>query len=124
MTTHTEKRARHRWSADEKRTMVQKWQASGLSARKFGVREGISAANLLRWRDAHATAERPQRSRRATVKFAPVRVAKVETERAADDASSRAVLELVLHGGARVRVLEGADVRMVSELVLAVARGA
>ena len=124
MTMHMEKKSRSRWSAEEKRALLQKWQASGLSARKFGVREGISAANLLRWRGSDAPLARPQRRPRATVKFAPVTVAKTETSQRGDDASSRAVLEFVLHGGARVRVLEGADARMVSELVLAVARRA
>lgn len=118
MTTHKEKRARRRWGAEEKRALVNKWQESGLSARQFGLREGVPAANLLNWLSSEPSAAVPQR---AAVKFTPVQVA--PTRAAPEQSADRAVLELVLHGGARVRVLDGADARMVSELVLAVARG-
>ena len=122
MTAQAEKRKRKRWSAEEKRALLVRWRASGLSARQFAPREGVSPANLLRWRtSAVATVATPQRG---TVKFTPVQVVKTESSRVAEQTPTRAVLELVLHGGARVRVLDGADVRMVSELVLAVARGA
>jgi transposase-like protein len=118
MTAQVEKRKRKRWSAEEKRALLVRWRASGLSARQFAPREGVSPANLLRWRSsAVATPER------GAVKFTPVQVVKTESLRA-EQTPTRAVLELVLHGGARVRVLDGADVRMISELVLAVARGA
>lgn len=119
MTAQMEKRKRKRWSAEEKRALLVRWRASGLSARQFAPREGVSPANLLRWRGSAVAT--PQRG---TVKFTPVQVVKTESTRAGEQTPPRAVLELVLHGSARVRVLDGADVRMVSELVLAVARGA
>ena len=94
---------------------------SGLSARQFGVREGVPPANLLKWRNASGAVTTPSRT---AVKFTPVQVAKPERPRAPEQGAERAVVELVLQGGALVRVLEGADARIVSELVLAVARGA
>lgn len=118
---HREKRTRRRWSTEDKRALVDRWQASGLSARQFGAREGVPPANLLKWRSSAAAVSAP---RRAAVKFTPVQVGKPEPPRAAEQAAERAVVEFVLQGGARVRVLDGADARIMSELVLAVARGA
>ncbi len=53
-----------------------------------------------------------------TVTFAPVHVEEAPVRH--DETGARVQLELVL-GSARVRVFAGADARMVSELVLAVA---
>jgi len=122
MTGQREKRRRRRWSEEEKRTLVQRWKASGLSARDFAIQEGLSASNLSNWSSPRrsSAAREGTRSNKPvrTVTFAPVEVAKTPSQ--ADDAGSRVQLELVV-GSARVLVFEGADARMVSELVLAVA---
>ena len=119
MTAQPEKRGRRRWNAAEKSALVQKWQTSGLSAREFGMREGVSAANLTRWRCAK---DALKRSERAAMVFAPVHVTAANLEREAR--SGRAVLELVLQGDTRVRVLEGADSKVIGELIAALVRGA
>lgn len=120
MTTQAEKRTRRRWSAEQKRSLLREWEASGLSAYKFARAQDVPAANLLKWR---SSASAPTQHQPRTVTFAPVQVESGSSKRSADPGHERAVLELILDGGARVRVLAGADARMVSELVLAVGRG-
>lgn len=120
MTTAAEKRKRRRWTGEQKRSLLQQWEASGLSAYKFARAQDVPAANLLKWRGSPSTSG-GLRSR--AVAFAPVQVANDSSKREADAVRrERAVLELILDGGTRLRVLDGADPRMVSELVLAVGR--
>lgn len=113
-------RRRGRWSEEEKRVLVARWQASGLSAREFGAREGILVGNLWNWKSLQAKA--PRKSREA-ITFAPVRV-KGEASVVRTDVldASRIAMELAFESGVRLRVFSGADMRAVGELVDALSR--
>ena len=122
MTGQPEKRRRRRWDAEEKRRLVERWKASGLSARECAVQEGLPASNLSKWSKPRrdAATRRGKTKPLRTVTFASVQVPKKPSLH--KEAGGHVQLELVL-GSARVRVFAGADARMVSELVLAVAGG-
>lgn len=110
------RRRRGKWSEDEKRGYVARWEASGLAAREFGEREGVRPENLYRWQRETAPAERPTRP---TVTFTPVKVSTpTEPERPLELASGVA-LEVELPSGVRVRVYRGADMRAANELLSA-----
>lgn len=56
--------------SDEMRAMFERWDASGLSLRAFGKREGIAYAKLLYWRRKF----REESESGAVADLAPVRV--------------------------------------------------
>jgi transposase-like protein len=113
---------RRRWSDEEKRVLVQRWQSSGLSAREFGEREGVRFQYLWNWKSAQSK-DACARKARAAITFAPVRVKDgAELVRAEVADAQRVALELALDGGVRIRVFSGADMRAVSELVNALSR--
>jgi len=84
------------------RTMVGRWQGSGLSVRVFCQRHGLSQPSFYSWRRTFAVRDA------ATVHFAPVRIVPDPTPEAAADAG-RAGLELVLGTGYWLRVGVGFD---------------
>jgi transposase-like protein len=115
-------RHRRRWSDEEKRAFVQRWQSSGLSAREFGEREGVRFQYLWNWKSAQSKTG-PARKARAAITFAPVRVKdNAALVRAEIADTQRVAIELALDGGVRIRVFSGADIRAVSELVNALSQ--
>lgn len=48
-----------RWSKEEGAAAVARWRASGLTAKEFAVREGVSAQRLHRWSKAGAALGSP-----------------------------------------------------------------
>jgi transposase-like protein len=116
MQKDTERR-RRRWSAAEKRSAIQGWESSGLSAREYAKREGLPTANLWNWKRSLTKAP-AKRATRESITFAPVHVrggAALIRAEAAD--TQRVSMELSLDGGVRIRVFAGADMRALSELV-------
>jgi transposase-like protein len=112
-------RRRRRWSAEEKRSLLDAWRASGLSAREFSRREGLQKTSLWRWsRDQRLGESEPRK--KASITFAPVHVA----NSGARPISSveRVVAEVVVRD-VRVRVLDGADAVQVAGLVKALTGG-
>lgn len=109
-------------SVEEKQALLASWEASGLSARAFGEREGVRTSCLWRWKRAAKPGmlEPRERGRRpsSTITFAPVHISKSTTKRGAGGAE-RVVAEVLLADGVRVRVIEGADTRQVTALVRA-----
>ena len=84
------------------RTMVRRWQGSGLSVRAFCQQHGLSQPSFYSWRRTFAVPDA------ATVHFAPVRIVPDPTPETVADAG-RAGLELVLGTGQRLRVGVGFD---------------
>jgi hypothetical protein len=107
---------------EEKRALLASWDASGLSARAFGKREGVRSSCLWRWkRDARlGLLESRKRGPKpsSSIAFAPVHITKPTPERVAAGAE-RLVAEVVLANKLRVRVLEDADMHQVTALVRA-----
>lgn len=115
-----EERRRRRFREDEKRDVLARWKASGLGAKSFARQEGMSAANLWRWKEALSESEKAETSklaRRATISFAPVRVSE---KREREDAETCA--EIVMDGRVRVRVFAGADMSVIGALVRELSR--
>ena len=88
---------------------VERWQRSGLSARRFAEREGVRAATLTWWRwrlgQGRPSAERSRRkcaASRAVVAADFVEL--IPTTPVVDDPGGSAGLELELAGGYRVRL--------------------
>lgn len=117
MQAQSARRTRGRWSEDEKRGYVSRWEASGLTAREFGKREGVRPENLYRWQ--RETAPAAPQAPRPSVTFTPVKVSTpVESERSSELASGLAI-EVELPSGVRVRVYRGADIRAANEVLSA-----
>ena len=101
---------------------MERWEASGLSAREFGIKEGFPSANLWSWKKRLAKAA-AVRGTRESITFAPVHVKdRSALVRAEPLDAQRVALELALDGGVRIRVFAGADMGAVSELVSALSR--
>jgi transposase-like protein len=111
-------RRRRRWSAEEKRSLLEAWRVSGLSAREFSRREGLQKASLWRWRRELELAKSEPRKLKAAITFAPVHVAGLRPVSAAE----RVVAEVIVRE-MRVRVLDGADAAQVAGLVKALLGG-
>jgi hypothetical protein len=108
-------------SVEEKQALLASWDASGLSARAFGEREGVRTSCLWRWKRAaklEMLKSRKQGRSSSTITFAPVHVTTPTTKRGAV-AAERVLAEVLLANDVRVRVLEGADTRQVTALVQA-----
>ena len=112
MQTQGARRRRGKWSEDEKRAFVARWEASGMHAREFGEREGVRPENLFRWR---RTAAPDATTVRPTVTFSPVKVAEVEP--VAAPLASGVALEVELPSGVRVRVYRGADMHTANQIL-------
>lgn len=93
------------WRAAEAAQVVEVWRQSGVSGAAFAREHGLSVRRLLRWRDRLARAEAPV--------FHPVRVVDPHEPASAE----RAVLELEVRGGRRIRVPAGFDAELLEELV-------
>jgi hypothetical protein len=103
-------RARDERKERQWRRWIGEWQASGLSARAFCQRRGLTVARFYAWRRAL------QRRAAEKVVFVPVQVV-------ADRVPDRAIaLEVVLAGGRAVRVAPGFDAATLRRL-LAVLEG-
>jgi transposase-like protein len=112
-------RERRRWSAEEKRELLERWKASGEPASEFARKEGLSPGNLWRWqRDGVEAEPEPAPRARAAITFAPVQVSRAGAA-VVSNGVGRPWLEVVVHDGLRVRVLEGADMDAASRFVLA-----
>jgi transposase-like protein len=111
-------RRRRRRSAEEKRSLLESWRASGLSAREFCRREGVQKASLWRWRRELEVSESEARKSKASITFAPVHVASLRPV----STTERVVAEVVVRE-MRVRVLDGADAAQVADLVKALLGG-
>ena len=98
------------------RTMVGRWQGSGLSVRAFCQQHGLSQPSFYSWRRTLAVRDA------ATVHFAPVRIVPDPTPETAADAG-RAGLELVLGTGHRLRVGVGFDGPTLQRLLALLAEG-
>jgi hypothetical protein len=84
------------------RTMMGRWQGSGLSVRAFCQQHGLSQPSFYGWRRRLAVRDA------AAVHFAPVRIVSEPTPETVADAGI-ASLELVLGTGQRLRVGLGFD---------------
>lgn len=115
------KRARQRWSVDEKRAMVVEWRTSGLSAREFSASRGVTKSGLWNWAKL-VERETPKGPRRA-ITFAPVHVTRGSSPSSAAEATTgRVVLEALRTDGLRVRVFDGASSAQVEAMVAALSR--
>jgi hypothetical protein len=84
------------------RTMVVRWQGSGLSVRAFCQQHGLSQPSFYSWRRSLTMRDA------AAVQFAPVRIVPDLTPETGAD-TGRAGLELLLSTGHRLRVGVGFD---------------
>jgi hypothetical protein len=114
---------RIRRSEDEKCRLLDSWKKSGVSARAFGIREGVRPTCLWRWKRAAAESAlareaKPQQS----ISFAPVHVTKSAPPSLTK--FERVQAEVVLGRDLSVRVFEGADVSQVCRLIHALTKGA
>jgi transposase len=93
---------------------VERWQRSGLSAAKFGAREGIAGGQLSwwKWHLGRKAATGPRDPARGKIKFVPARV----VERAAP-ARSDGRVELVLSNGRVVRVVGAVDAKVLTDML-------
>ena len=98
------------------RTMVGRWQGSGLSVRAFCQRHGLSQPSFYGWRRTLAVRDA------AAVRFAPVRIVPDPTPATAADAGI-ASLELVLGTGQRLRVGVGFDGQTLQRLLALLEEG-
>ena len=112
-------RRRQRRSDEEKRSLLEAWRASGLSAREFSRREGLQQTSLWRWNRAPGQVAVEARKPKTSITFAPVHVAMAAKSRLLEE---RVVVEVVVHD-VRVRVLDGADAAQVARLVRALTGG-
>jgi hypothetical protein len=116
-------RQRVRRSEDEKRGLLDAWKKSGLSARAFGVREGVKTSCLWRWKRASGAKVSAREAKpRPSITFAPVQVTKSAPRSSAT--SEIVQVEVVLGRDLRVRVFEGADIVQVGRLIHALIGGA
>jgi len=99
--------ARERANRERMRTMVERWQRSGLSAAGFCRREGIQARRLSYWK--RVLGVRPGR-RASQTRLAPVQVV---------DLGLAASIEVVLGGGERLVVREGVSPELLREVLTA-----
>jgi transposase-like protein len=113
-------RRRRRRSVEEKRSLLDAWRASGLSAREFSRREGIQKTCLWRWSREPRLTESSTAQPKNSITFAPVHVAREQRKGVSTD--ERVMAELVVHS-VRVRVLDGADASQIVSLVKALAGG-
>lgn len=106
----TERRTRIWW-----RATVARWRRSGLSAREFAEREGVSARTLAWWSSTlrHAT-----RAARGSTQWVPLAPIEIDVSRIAHAASRISHVEIAV-SGVVVRVEVGADVEYVRALVAA-----
>jgi hypothetical protein len=100
-----ERRTRSWWQG-----AVSRWERSGLSARAFAEREGVSSRTLYWWSSA---LRRGTRAQRGSTTIAPIEIALPRSE-------PRGLVEVAV-GGAVVRVPSGTDVEYVAELVRRIA---
>jgi transposase-like protein len=113
-------RRRRRRSVEEKRSLLEAWRASGLSAREFSRREGIQKTCLWRWsREPRLTESSPAQPK-TSITFAPVHVA---SERRKGVSTEERVMAEVVVQGVRVRVLDGAEASQIVTLVKALTGG-
>jgi transposase-like protein len=92
------------------RTMVGRWQGSGLSVRAFCQRHGLSQPNFYWWRRTLTLREA------AAVRFTPVRIVPEPSPQTAAD-SGIGSLEVLLSTGRRLRVGVGFDGPTLQRLV-------
>jgi len=114
-------RHRRRWSADEKRALLDAWQASGLSVWEFSRQKGLQKTCLWRWirergLNKSTTGSRPKTS----VTFAPVHVRSVTDK--SPSSTDRVVAEVMVRD-VRLRVIDGADAVQIARLVKALTGG-
>lgn len=106
----TERRTRSWWAST-----VVRWRGSGLNARDFAAREGVSARTLTWW---SSTLRRGTRASRGSMELAIVAPIEIEVPRRAG-ASSRSMHVEIMTGDVVVRVEVGTDVEYVGALVSA-----
>ena len=111
---------RRRWSMEEKRSVLEAWRGSGLSAREFSRLKGVQKTSLWRWAREPRLAESPTGQPKASIKFAPVHIA---SEAPKPFSSRERVVAEVVVRDVRVRVLEGAEASQIVSLVKALMRG-
>ncbi len=110
-----ERRTRNWWAAT-----VARWKRSGLSAREFAAREGVSERTLTWWSSMLRRGTRALRGSAKTTAIAPI---EIEVPRAASASADTLLVEIAV-GEVVVRVAVGADVEYVRSLVTALgARG-
>ena len=115
-------RRRERRGEDEKRALLDGWAKSGLSARAFGIREGVKPSCLWRWkREIRERAGTTDERSRPAITFASVHVTKPEPTSIVR--SERVQVEVVLGRELIVRVFDGADALQVGRLIQALAVG-
>jgi len=85
---------RHRWTAEDARVALSALAASGLSARAFGIREGLDPQRLRRWRQQLEGEAGRRRRSSASPGFVELRP------------SGAAQVEIVLRSGHVLRVAE------------------
>jgi transposase len=100
-----ERRTRSWWQG-----AVARWERSGLSARDFAEREGVSSRTLYWWSSALRRGTRAERGSNETAAIAPIEIALPATVVRTHH------VEIAIEG-AVVRVEVGADVRYVCDLV-------
>jgi len=113
-------RHRRRWSADEKRALLDAWQASGLSVWEFSRQKGLQKTCLWRWKRERGLNKSTTDSKpKTSVTFAPVHVTSVTKPPSSTD---RVVAEVMVRD-VRLRVIDGADAVQVARLVKALTGG-
>ena len=102
--------SRERTSREQMRTILARWQRSGLSAARFCRRQGIDPQRLSYWK--RVLGQTGRRGRARSVSFAPVQV--VDLERA-----SAGCLEVVLPSGERLVLGAGVSPELLREVLQA-----
>ena len=110
---------REQRGAEERAALLVAWKKSGMSAQAFERQHGLSKSSLWRWRQGSGMAKKGVSTERSAVSFAPVHIAKAQEA----VANERVVAEVLLGREVRVRVLDGADMNQVTQLVRALAGG-
>lgn len=104
----------------ERRAIVEMWRASGLSGRKFAIREGLSPSSLARWSVSFPGAD--ARERAPVIATAPgfARIEVVRKLRAGEPRELEGELRLRTAGGHELsigRSVDAATLRMVLEVL-------
>jgi len=109
--THKRK---HRTDA-ERRSLLERWEQSGQSARAFAVNEELNASSLYLWRkQLKAASSRPRKELSGKPVFSELRLTR--------PAAQSGHIEVVARNGRVVRVHGDVDVRMLQQVLAAVER--
>ena len=106
-----QKKVRRSWSPEEKAKVLGRFRTSGLSREAFARKEGISPSVVGNWLRKQTT---------EAVRGSKSGIVPVEVKR--DDSCDPGYLEIVVHGGRRIRVEQGFDEELLQHLIATLER--